>query len=609
MNRKNLALGLLLVLLAVGLYAGGLMTWHHDVQLYGGQQVQLVGCEESATVSCDAVNTSAWSELFGVPIATLSIPFYLTLMALSVLAMRGREDARALLLAGGAFATLYSVFLAYISVHELGFVCLWCMRMYSVHIAALVLPLVAGGLPSKPDLGFTGRIGALFAVLLVLAVGGERVYRTQLTGGAGVAVSATTVSLDHDPSGPAPVMSFDVTTEDGNVRKLTLDPDDAWAGHKDSKVAVVMFADLECPYCKRTSAEVGRLIATYGDRVLFVFKHYPMDPSCNPGVKNRMHRSACLAAKASVCAQQQGRFWAFHDLAYKNQHQLGDTYLRTYATTVGADGAVFDKCMTATDAQRVVEADAAAGAQLDIHGTPRVFIQGRLYRSGSSAEMMATDIETALGASAADAAARAAAMRDQAKVATAIPADVPAMRTVKFGDHSFQIDTFEASIQDGKAVSGKHLIPAFDVDWSEAKAACEASGKRLCTEAEWVSVCQDAAAVDDNKNGEFADDMIEGRAYPYGDYHEPGRCWDDMKGDEFRPVYTGEMPACVTASGVYDLTGNVEEWVGETPTSAVLLGGAWDTTNDNARCYRRNDSFGAGWSSVHTGFRCCQSAP
>lgn len=608
MNRKTAALGLLLVLLAVGVFAGGLMTWHHDVQLYGGQQVELVGCQESTLVSCDVVNTSAWSELLGVPIATLGIPFYLTMMALAFLAIRGRDEARALLMAGGVFATGYSVFLAYISLHELNYVCLWCMRLYAINLSLLLLPWV-GGRPPKPSVDFIGGLAGVYVALLIASVGGEHAYRSSINHSSGVAVSSTAVQFDQDPTGPAPALSFQVTTEDGNARTLTLEPDDAWAGNKDAQVAVVMFADLECPFCKRTSAEVGRLMQTYGDRVLFVFKHFPMDPTCNAGVKNKLHRSACVAARAAVCAQRQGRFWAFHDLAYKNQHQLGDDALRAYAVEVGVNGDPFDTCMRSTEADAVVKGDAAAGAQLDIHGTPRIFINGKLYRSGSTAEVMATDLETALGASAVDAAAHAAALREKVDAAPPIPVDVPAQRSVKFGDKAFQIDTFEAAIRDGKAVSGKHEIPGFDVSWSEAKSACEASGKRLCTEAEWVSVCQNAAAVDDNHNGELADDMIEGTAYPYGDYHDPQRCWDGKSGDAFRPVYTGEMPGCVTPTGVYDMTGNVEEWVGDSTATAVLLGGAWDTSEDHARCYRRNDSFGAGYSSVRTGFRCCASAP
>ena len=73
--RKNI-LWLLIPALLLGLFAGGLMTWHHDVQLYGGAQVELIGCEESSEVNCDIVNTSEYSELLGVPLATWAIPFY-----------------------------------------------------------------------------------------------------------------------------------------------------------------------------------------------------------------------------------------------------------------------------------------------------------------------------------------------------------------------------------------------------------------------------------------------------------------------------------------------------------------------------------------------------
>src|SRR4029079_15528143 len=132
------------------------------------------------------------------------------------------------------------------------------------------------------------------------------------------------------------------------------------------------------------SAELSRLEATYGDRVLFVFKHFPMDPACNPGVKNRKHKDACDAAKASVCAQQQGLFWPFHDLAYKNQHLLDDRALRTYALQVGADGATYGACLKTDVPLQTVSHDGEVGATLDFHGTPRIFINGKLYRSGSS---------------------------------------------------------------------------------------------------------------------------------------------------------------------------------------------------------------------------------
>ncbi len=603
---RNVGLFLLLPLMLFGMFVGGLMTWHHDTQLYGGeeQQGELIGCSESAEVNCDIVNTSAYSEIAGIPIATLSIPFYATVLGLAVLGIRGRVGARAVIVGAGAGALAYSGFLYYISTTELKYVCAWCIRLYGVNAGIFVLGLL-GGRPRLPDRNLLVTVGGVYVGMLLLAVGGERLYRASLTGSGGTVIADAHDKRELDPEGDAPALSFTVKTEDNNDKPLALDPDDAWTGNRDAKVAVVMFGDLECGYCKRSSAELARLEATYGDRVLFVYKHFPMDPSCNPGVKNKKHKEACEAAKASVCAQAQRRFWAFHDLAYKNQHQLGDEYLRAYAIEAGADGEKFDACMASGRALAAVLADGEAGAAVDVHGTPRIFINGKLYRSGSSAEVMARAIEVALGASDAEAAKAAASLRTAGAAAQVVPADTPAMRDVSFGELTFKIDTFEASIKDGAAVSAKHEIPALRVSWNDAKEACEKAGKRLCTEEEWVSACQNARAVDDNRNGELADDMIEGTAYPYGDFHDDNRCWDAKNADKDRPVYTGELPGCATPTGVYDMTGNAEEWVGDSPDKAVLLGGAFDTSQDHARCYRRNDTYGAGYAAPRTGFRCC----
>ncbi|HMV66990.1 MAG TPA: thioredoxin domain-containing protein, partial [Myxococcota bacterium] len=420
-----------------------------------------------------------------------------------------------------------------------------------------------------------------------------------------------------DPEGPAPAFVYDITTEDGHPGKVQTDPTDPWKGNPKAKVAIIEFADFECGYCKRTGFELRRLYEHYKDDVVFVFKHFPMNPECNPGVQNKRHADACNAAVASVCAQEQGKFWTLHDLMFKNNHQLRPEHLRAYAESAGLDMGKFDACLRAGAAMDRVKANGEQGKALEIHGTPRIWINGQLYRSGQSAEQMAAAIEAALGHTGAEAAENARQMREDRREIRPIPADVPEMRRVEYGDLKFMIDTFESSIVDGKAHSGLHEIPAVRSSWFTAKEACEAAGKRTCSEEEWIAACQSARPVDDDKDGQFADDLIDGTAYPYGDFHEPGSCWENHPNPSgpptgepppFRPVYTGEMPACVTPGGVYDMTGNVEEWVGTSPANAVLLGGAFDTPDDKARCYRRNDTFGAGYAAIRTGFRCCKGA-
>ena len=120
-----------------------------------------------------------------------------------------------------------------------------------------------------------------------------------------------------------------------------------------------------------------------------------------------------------------------------------------------------------------------------------------------------------------------------------LPAEVPEMRQLSYGSLSFEMDTFEAALVDGKAKVGVHEIPGTRMSWFAARDACEAAGKRLCTEQEWVAACQGQEPVDDDQDGQYADDMVEGNVYPYGEYHERGRCWDARNKETERPVYTG----------------------------------------------------------------------
>lgn len=615
-------LGALVFGIGVSVY----MTMHHEITVYGGESVQfqLVGCAEAAGVSCDVVNTSEWSEIFGVPTFTWAIPTYIALGGLAVLAMLGRRSALWLLALGGVGISAFSGFLYYISVVEIGSVCLWCMRLYAVNggvlVAALValLPVLGARVPGMPTVREIGIGGGIFLGATVLSVGVQQAWRATLLGDApssGDLLAEAVVDVPDDPlafvdpKGELEPRRIEVArTEDGNSAELVIRPTDAWKGNLDAEVTLVEFADLECGYCKRASVELSQLYKAYGDRVLFVFKHYPMDRACNPGVKSRKHRDACNAAVAAVCAQEQGRFWAYHDLAFKNQHALDVPALIQYAETLDLDMGTWRACVTSEQARARVRQSGQDGAALDVHGTPRIFIDGRLYRAGSSARQLAKALETALGMSGAEAAAR---MRSigaiDAEPVEPIAEDVPEMTRVTYGDLDFEIDTFEASLQDGAAFSGKHEIPALRMSWYAARDACEAAGKRMCTEQEWLAACQGAEPVDDDGDGAFADDRIEGTAYPYGDLHLPPRCWSARNPETHRPVYTGEMPGCTGADKVYDLVGNVEEWVGDSAERAVLLGGAYDTRSDKARCYRRNDTFGAGYANRRTGFRCCRT--
>jgi protein-disulfide isomerase len=138
-------------------------------------------------------------------------------------------------------------------------------------------------------------------------------------------------------------------------------------GNPAAPVTVVEFSDFQCPYCGQARPTVMRVLHTYGDRVRWVFRHFPLD----------FHSDAKKAGEAAVCAGDQGHFWEMHDRLFAHQDQLDVPDLKKHAAALGLDTAAFDACLDSGRHAAVVEADSEEGARLGVSGTPAFFIDGR----------------------------------------------------------------------------------------------------------------------------------------------------------------------------------------------------------------------------------------
>ncbi len=174
---------------------------------------------------------------------------------------------------------------------------------------------------------------------------------------------------------------------------------------------------------------------------------------------------------------------------------------------------------------------------------------------------------------------------------------------------AFCIDRYEYPNVEGEN-------PMIVVSWNEAKAVCKKGGKRLCTEAEWTFACE----------GE------EGLPYPYG-YERDGeacvldRPWHPFKPDALAPRDgerareelerlweadpSGSHAKCKSPFGVYDLTGNVDEWTTSVQTApkykSVLKGGYWGPVR--ARCRPATRAHDENFVAYQQSFRCCADEP
>ena len=107
------------------------------------------------------------------------------------------------------------------------------------------------------------------------------------------------------------------------------------------------------------------------DTVKIVFKNFPLN----------FHAQAQPAALAAIAAQNQGKFWQYHDLLYENYKSLSPQSYEKFATEVGLDLATFNRDRQSRQARERIATDINIAKQANVHGTPAIFVNGHLVQN------------------------------------------------------------------------------------------------------------------------------------------------------------------------------------------------------------------------------------
>lgn len=165
-----------------------------------------------------------------------------------------------------------------------------------------------------------------------------------------------------------------------------------------------------------------------------------------------------------------------------------------------------------------------------------------------------------------------------------------------------------------RAIPAADLTPQGYISGAQAQAACNASGKRLCSSTEWLAACRGP----------------NNTTYPYGNAHIAGACNDAYSGHPvinyfgtstgvFDAVHMndpginqqsntvargGEFTQCVTPTGLFDMHGNLHEWVSD--AAGTFRGGFYaDASLNGAGCTYATTAHDFVYHDYSTGFRCC----
>ncbi len=139
-------------------------------------------------------------------------------------------------------------------------------------------------------------------------------------------------------------------------------------GPSAAPIEMVEFSDFQCPFCLRAYPTVNQVLSTYGDKIRFVYRHYPL-PS---------HPNARPAAEAAQCAAEQGQFWQYYEKLFADQTKLSDDGLKSSASALGLDMPRFTACVDSHKYKDRVETDIRDGNDAGVSGTPAFFINGRM---------------------------------------------------------------------------------------------------------------------------------------------------------------------------------------------------------------------------------------
>ena len=139
------------------------------------------------------------------------------------------------------------------------------------------------------------------------------------------------------------------------------------SGDAKAPVTIVEFSDFQCPFCQKAEPILKDLLAKYNGQVKLAFLDFPM---------RSLHPQAQIAAEAARCAEQQGKFWQYHDVLFADQTKLDEAGLAQSARSLGLDENSFQSCLKSGKFKAQIEHDVQEGTKAGVAGTPAFFIDG-----------------------------------------------------------------------------------------------------------------------------------------------------------------------------------------------------------------------------------------
>lgn len=143
-----------------------------------------------------------------------------------------------------------------------------------------------------------------------------------------------------------------------------------YKGAENAPIVIIEWADFECPFCGRAAPLLDEKVKQFPGSIKLVFKNYPL----------ASHKNSETAARAAVAAGQQGKFWEMHERLFAEQSKgLDEPAIKRIAQSLGLDLKRFMDDLASEAVADAVAKDRKQANQLNLEGTPTIYINGRHF--------------------------------------------------------------------------------------------------------------------------------------------------------------------------------------------------------------------------------------
>jgi protein-disulfide isomerase/uncharacterized membrane protein len=347
------------VLAGIGLLVSAYLTVLH-IRAGASGVIEAPFCGAGTVINCTSVLGSAYARLFAMPVAGWAAATYALTLLLSFLGL----PALLVLLCGWSFA--FSLYMAGLSLFIIKQACLFCMTLYAVNTGLLISAIALARSRSL----FTGQQAFFGVVGYAVLIAGFGWTQSQTA----AIVTAETAPLPA----PTPAAVDEAFLKFYNSQKIvSLTGEERHSkGSSQPLLTVSEFVDFRCPQCARARLTFKQLMEGNPDTIRLIFRHYPLDSSCNPSITQQVHSGSCAASIAAECAGEQSKFWEYADLLFSDQKEYTKAEFSGLAEKLNLDTGRFQACLDDGRVKEYIRKDVEEAERIGIKATPTIIING-----------------------------------------------------------------------------------------------------------------------------------------------------------------------------------------------------------------------------------------